>query len=145
MNRFLKTKNFAYCCGCSACEKSCPTSCIDMVKTSEGFLYPEIKDENRCVGCSLCSEVCPFEDRMLSMNAEVLAFAGYSRDENMVLNCSSGGIFPVLAKSFLENGIVYGAYLNNEHRLIHIGIDSNSDLHKLTGSKYIQSDIQNVF
>lgn len=145
MNRYLKTNNLADCCGCSACVQSCPTHCIKMEANSEGFLYPVIEESSKCIECSLCAKVCPMEqenDYEYSANY----YAAYSTNREQIDNSSSGGLFPELAKEFLnKEGIVFGAYLPEDHKLIHVGISESNELTKLLGSKYIQSDLRNTF
>lgn len=47
-----------------------------------------------------------------------------------------------LLKKFLkQGGIVFGAAFTNDYKLKHIYIEHESDLHRLLGSKYIQSEI----
>ena len=52
----------ADCCGCGACQQSCPKNCITMEPDGEGFLYPKV-DESICVDCGLCEKVCPCINR----------------------------------------------------------------------------------
>lgn len=145
MNQFLNTGDYADCCGCSACMAVCPSNCIAMKETEEGFLYPEIADKSKCLNCSLCAQVCPMENEREAKNV-INALAGYTKNKETVMKSSSGGIFPELAEVFLKNsGIVYGAYLQDDHKLIHIGIERSEDLGKILGSKYIQSDMQDVY
>ena len=57
---------------------------------------------------------------------------------------TSGGVFSVLAKSILkEKGVVYGCEMK-DYKASHIRITSEKDLHKIRGSKYIQSSIIDV-
>ena len=71
------------------------------------------------------------------------------KDENKIMKSASGGIFAVFAEYFLSiGGIVYGSALVNENDTLvpkHIGINSLENLDKLLGSKYVQSDIGNVY
>ncbi|MDO5346810.1 MAG: Coenzyme F420 hydrogenase/dehydrogenase, beta subunit C-terminal domain, partial [Lachnospiraceae bacterium] len=46
------------CCGCTACQASCPKQAIEMKEDREGFLYPWI-DDDKCVGCCRCVSICP--------------------------------------------------------------------------------------
>lgn len=145
MNQFLNTGNYEECCGCSACVAICPISCIKMKETEEGFLYPIIEDMSKCLHCSLCAKVCPMEASREEKN-DITALAGYTKNDDVIMNCSSGGIFPEIAKLFLEqSGVVYGAHLQNDHKLTHIEINNFEELEKILGSKYIQSDMQDTF
>lgn len=43
-----------------------------------------------------------------------------------------------------HGGVVFGAYLDYD-QVYHIGIDSKNDIMKIQGSKYVQSEIGDVF
>jgi coenzyme F420-reducing hydrogenase beta subunit len=137
------------CCGCSACEQSCPVSCIRMIPDEEGFLYPEI-DKNTCICCGLCERVCPVINSDVNSDESydnAIAFAAWNIDENLRLSSSSGGIFSALAEKILkEGGIVFGVtYADDFKSARHIACDSVGDIGKLRGSKYLQSDKQDIF
>lgn len=146
MNRYLTEKRKDFCCGCNACAEKCPTQCIQMKIDSEGFSYPEIIDINNCVNCDICAKVCPLEQVETSSNTELNAVAGYSLNDDILIKSSSGGIFTEISKVFLENeGVVFGAALDENNKLFHIPVESFENIYKLQGSKYIQSNINGVF
>ena len=131
------------CTGCTACFNVCPKGAIEMIEDSDGFKYPVI-NQKKCINCGLCKKTCPVlnTENNLSINECYLA---YNTDEKEILTSSSGAIFPLLADYILKNdGIVIGAILNNA-KLKHIAITKNKDLDKLKGSKYLQSDLGNIF
>lgn len=67
-------------------------------------------------------------------------------NDNLIMNSSSGGIFPVIASEVLEEGgVVFGAGFDNNLKLKHFFIKNKKDLYKLQGSKYIQSYIGKSF
>lgn len=43
---YLNSHITSECCGCTACEQSCPKGCIFMQKNPEGFLYPVVDEKN---------------------------------------------------------------------------------------------------
>ena len=62
------------------------------------------------------------------------------------LKSSSGGIFTSIANYILENdGIVIGAAFDENNKLRHIAISNQDGLEKLRGSKYLQSDLNEIF
>lgn len=136
------------CCGCSACMNICPKHAIDMMDDIHGFLYPII-DEKKCIKCKLCKKVCGYQNYDISKytNQED-AYVGVW-DNNDILNSASGGIFGCLANNIInEGGIVYGASMENcdgSLKVMHIGIETKDQLYKLQGSKYVQSNINNVY
>lgn len=69
-----------------------------------------------------------------------------NKNEEERIKSSSGGIFTSLAKIILEgNGAVCGAAFDNEFKVNHIIIEDENELEKLRGSKYVQSNINNIF
>lgn len=133
------------CCGCSACANICPKNAIRMVADNEGFLQPAI-DEKKCVNCGLCEHSCPAlslaELPFGSTNPRV--FAGWHKQDRGL--CSSGGIFSALARNVIANeGVVFGAILDDDFNCKHVAVEQLDDLDKLRGSKYVQSSIGNTF
>ena len=115
-----------------------------MSQDDEGFLYPVIAKE-QCINCGLCEKVCPV-DNPLYKNDTCAVYAAYIKDEHQRMQSTSGGVFYAVAKWIIEqNGIVYGAAFDTNFKLRHIGVDSLSDLQQLRGSKYLQSNLGNVF
>lgn len=139
------------CCGCSACVGICPVKCIRMTADEEGFFYPVI-DSERCIHCGACEAVCPVEknrnlDASSDTSAVFTAYTAYSKTEECRLCSSSGGIFSLLAQKILSSGgIVYGAAMSEDCKSVrHISVASEKDLWALQGSKYVQSDLENIF
>lgn len=138
--------NKTECVGCGACTK-CPQGCISMQEDTEGFLYPVV-DASKCIGCGLCDNSCPVKrtDDSESKSVDYQAFGGYCVDENIRSDSSSGGAFSMLASWILDKqGVVFGCELNKDMKAVHVGISSIDDLHRLRGSKYVQSEIGNTF
>lgn len=135
------------CVGCSVCASICPNRCIEMEKDSDGFKYPVLMHLANCVECGMCESVCPVLSENIKANNEIpLAYAAFSQNEALRMESSSGGIFTELAKQILaENGIVFGAAYNEKFEVKHCGIEKESDLWKLRGAKYAQSDLGNSF
>ena len=145
MNTYLETKQPEKCSGCGACTSICPVSCIEMSVDKDGFLFPYIKNADECINCGLCSRVCPIEHPFM-FKGELNAYGSYSTDENVLLKCSSGGLFPELAKHFVkEGGCVYGAAFDDNWCLRHEKAEQPSELIRLYGSKYVQSEIGNSY
>ncbi|MDO8241158.1 MAG: polysaccharide pyruvyl transferase family protein [Candidatus Moranbacteria bacterium] len=135
------------CSGCSACYSVCPSGAISMQKDIEGFLYPII-DEVKCTSCNLCRKTCPVLNKYIKKNqsADPACYAGWSKDEFIRKNSSSGGLFSIIAKYiFSKNGFVCGAGFDADNKLRHVIIADENDLPKLRGSKYLQSEIGDIF
>ena len=134
----------ADCCGCRACEQSCPCSAISIKKDKEGFLYPKV-DESLCIGCGLCEKSCPVI-KPSNATLPLECFAAVSRNEEIRRNSSSGGVFSELAEFVIkEGGVVFGVAFNERFLVSHIMVSNLEDLKQLRGSKYLQSDTGNTF
>ena len=132
------------CVGCTSCYNICTQNAITMKYNEEGFKYPII-DENKCTNCGLCKKRCPI---LYKKNNSMInkCYAAFNNNEYIRRTSSSGGIFELLAKKVLNsNGKVIGAAFNEENILSHVIIDNYDDLEKLKGSKYLQSNLENIF
>lgn len=143
----LTVKNKKDCCGCQACYEACPSKCISMVSDEEGFLYPRINPAD-CVNCSLCERVCP----QLNSNDTKLpeaprsCYAAISKDLQIRLLSSSGGVFSLLANKILEqNGVVFGARFDDQFAVYHSYTETPEGLPPFRGSKYVQSDLRGAY
>ena len=132
------------CYGCGACNAICAVNAITMQADADGFLYPVI-DDAVCVNCGRCKQVCP----ALQHTEKAYRETGYAvklKDEAVRANSTSGGAFSALATLVLDQGgAVYGAAYDDAMAVIHARIDSQDDLHRLRGSKYVQSDTDGAF
>lgn len=134
----------SHCTGCLACYNKCRAGAINIKIDDEGFFYPYIESD-KCVGCMQCQSVCP-QDRVKKEHNELKSFYATAKDDKVLRESSSGGVFYYLASEIIGNGgWVYGAVLDNESYLRHIGINNIHELYKLQTSKYIQSDMGMVY
>ena len=132
------------CTGCGACVESCPRQAIGLVEDSEGFMMPEINTTD-CVECGLCNTVCPvmnFPDSRIPLNS----YAAQNRDEQVLEDSTSGGIFTAIAKEiFRRNGVVYGCVFDREYNAVIIKAEKMEDIVPMRGSKYTWSWAGDVF
>ena len=132
------------CCGCGACLNICPKHAITMKEDECGFLYPVI-DENKCIRCGLCKTVCSFQNST-EKNTPLEAYAGITKNQDVLKKSSSGGMFAQIAIYVLsKRGIIYGASLLEDFSVHHIKIETVEDLKFLQGSKYTQSSTLETF
>lgn len=132
------------CCGCSACEQSCPKQCISMQADDEGFVYPLVK-KSQCIDCGICNKVCPTINSRNSQKP-ISVYASKHRNEEIRLRSSSGGIFTAIAEDILnKGGVVFGAKFDDEWNVIHSHTETLDGLAAFRGSKYIQSLLGNSF
>ena len=135
------------CCGCTACKSICPNQAITMLSGEEDFLYPSI-DESICSECGLCKEVCAFQNEYETLhNLESPdVYALKHKSDEVRMNSSSGGAFSAISDFILsENGVIYGAAFDKEFRVIHKRAETEGERNKFRGSKYVQSDLKEVF
>lgn len=136
--------NGKMCTGCGACNNVCPVGAISMKPDKYGFLYPEI-DGSMCIDCGKCEKTCPKLGYQNTNRENPSCFAVMADDETR-MNSSSGGVFTILARWFLNHdGVVCGATMGEDYYVKHICIQKHEDLPKLQKSKYVQSDIGYVY
>lgn len=132
------------CSGCSACEKICPKGAITMKKNNRGFLYPEI-NAGKCVLCGICLKKCVNESPEYVNYEKPECYAMMASDKQRSVS-SSGGMFTVAAEYIIDNGgYVCGAAFRDDFSVEHIIINNKDDIPKLRGSKYMQSNMGNVY
>lgn len=134
------------CCGCTACASICPRHCITMQEDQEGFLYP-VTNIDACTNCNACNKVCPVikveGHKHLSYVPATKAYASAVKDDAILLDSSSGGLFTAIATTVInDGGVVYGAaWVNGE--IHHIAVETIDGLARIRGSKYVQSALDN--
>lgn len=145
MMAILKSDN--ECCGCSACVSICPKNAIEYKPDAIGFLYPTV-DYTKCVECGLCERVCQFSDKydLKHHYRTPLAYAVRHKDIQEVETSRSGASFIAISDWVIENGgVVYGAGYKNHFIVSHIRAVSKEQRNTCKGSKYVQSDVSNIF
>lgn len=134
------------CCGCTACAAVCPQHAIEMLPDENGFFYPRINEE-KCIHCNLCKLVCSYQKQQPD-TLEKEVFVAVSQNTN-ISESASGGIFSGFAKNILaKGGVVYGStmqYENGQLHTKHIKVVDEAELCLLKGSKYVHSDMHNIF
>lgn len=130
------------CSACGACLAVCPKQAISMCADEYGFLYPRIAAD-LCVDCGRCVQACSSSVGIPA--AEPLkAYAAAGKNAKLVSSSASGGIFATIGQNVLnEGGKVAGAVLNlkdGKLEVCHLLSANAQDLHRMQGSKYVQSD-----
>ena len=86
------TVNSKLCCSCGLCSNYCPKDAISYRIDSLGFYKPIVNSDN-CIGCGQCLRACPGINDLKNYNNNREEFYyGYSRDDEMHINASSGGL-----------------------------------------------------
>ena len=146
MKDCINIKNKKDCCGCGACVNICPKDAISMKEDEAGFIFPAV-DKALCIHCGRCVNVCVFNEKSRgAADGEPEVFAAVYRDKAVLEESSSGGIFTPLARAVLDKGgAVFGAAWTDDLGLEHICAETEYDLKKLRGSKYVQSDTKDTY
>jgi coenzyme F420-reducing hydrogenase beta subunit len=121
-----------------------------MQEDHEGFYQPVIETKS-CNDCGLCRKICPVNSEQEKAAPTIAnqdegqyptAWAAWNLDETVRFASSSGGVFSALSEDILnKGGVVVGAAFDEQFVLRHVLIEKSSELHRLRGSKYVQSQI----
>lgn len=115
-----------------------------MIEDAKGFLYPQV-DSAICIECSVCDNVCPMDVSNISLKYPLKALAAWNKNRQEHLLSSSGGAAYVFSSYILDKGgVVYGC-TSDGIDICHIRVEDHTDLSKLQGSKYVQSNVCGLF
>lgn len=143
MNRIELNEN--YCCGCAACANICAHNAITMVENKKGFIVPSV-DEGKCVDCGLCSSICDFKKEKLVESNINRAYSLVINNKDILQSSTSGGAFTVISDYVLsQGGIVVGAVMEQDFTIHHVLTADTTTRDRMRGSKYVQSDISDVY
>lgn len=127
------------CTGCFSCMNACPVDAISLPENAEGFYFPKV-DYDKCINCGKCDKSCPALNP-LSTVTTLRSYYGYTNDDRVRKESSSGGAFSAIADMILsQDGVVYGAAFDYtpEVKLTTKSTDF-TDLLSLKKSKYTQA------
>jgi len=119
-----------------------------MQPDEEGFVFP-VTDITQCNHCNFCQKTCPIwtkngqkENATDNGKKPLDVYAAWNLDSEIRQESSSGGVFSALAEYILsKDGVVVGAAFDEQLVVHHIIIEDPSQLNRLRGSKYVQSEI----
>lgn len=131
------------CSGCGLCVDLCPRKCISMGTDSWGFRRPMINDE-LCVDCGLCAKQCIIDSPVATV-PPIKTYAAVRSDSEKISLSSSGGVFAAIAESLISEGwLIAGCILDSNLNPCHILTADKDVLNRMYGSKYVQSDTNNI-
>lgn len=113
-----------------------------------GFVYPNI-DSSKCVNCGQCQRMCAYATQA-KKNSPYEAYAAINIDQKQRIRSSSGGVFSAIAKKWIgDGGYICGAILEFDSEGVpsihHIIGNKIEDIDRISGSKYVQSDITGIY
>lgn len=132
------------CTACRACEQVCPKNAIRMKENYDGFIYP-IVDKSKCINCGLCVKKCHVNTNTGNIREkEYIALKPKSKE--IAIKSTSGGIAHIISKMTInKKGYVFGAIMDENFNVKHIGENQEKELEKFRGSKYVISDTEDTF
>lgn len=93
--------------------------------------------------------MCSYQKEHKKLNKPQDVYAAFTQNEKLIKKSASGGIFASIAEEFIkQGGIVYGSAMqieNGKATVNHIRVDDIANLYKLQGSKYVQSDLKEIY
>ena len=134
------------CTGCGACVNSCPIDSLALIPDKQkSYLHPAaVKEE--CIYCHQCSKVCPVLNPPPRNNRAKPECIAFMADDEIRQESASGGAFPLLAASFIEQGgIVYGAAWSEDLRAELRAAFDHYHCDKFRRSKYVQCYPNNIY
>lgn len=133
------------CTGCTACYNACAKGAITMTSDEAGFRYPHI-NKDICVGCHACEKSCPVINITQTNQCISSYFLAQTRNKDYINKCASGGAFATIANYVIEKGgVVIGAAYDDNYNVRHIYAENPEELKPLLGSKYVQSELGDLF
>lgn len=130
------------CFGCTACYSICPTQAISMKETDKGFIVPLV-DDDMCIGCGKCAEACPSIVRWNDQESSIDCYAYTHNDRNELQKSTSGGLFNGIIQQFPKANIC--GCVRNNNIIEHVVSDNFQTISRMGGSKYVQSNLGEVF
>ena len=116
--------NKGLCTGCGTCVALCPHDAIKLIIDGGKGIYVPTIIEELCTDCGLCYKICPgYEVDFKSLNLQIFGkessnsvignnlncFVGYTTDESVRFNSSSGGLITAVLLFALDNKLIDGA------------------------------------
>ena len=128
-----------------ACLNVCPKNAISCVENENGFIVPTV-NKDLCIHCGLCEKNCVINNEIKSDFPIQRAIALVHSDKDVLKKSTSGGVFTALSDVVLKkNGVIVGAFMDDEFSVYHILTKEPSVRDKMRGSKYVQSNVNEIY
>ena len=136
---------FDKCTSCFLCADACPKKCIEIHFDDEGYYKPQVNSD--CINCGVCYSLCPQINRKEygEKFEQPEIYSGWSTNEEVRRNSSSGGIVQMLSEAFIdEGGVVCGVKFVEGVPKFDIATDKTG-LTAFRGSKYLQAEASQIY
>lgn len=130
------------CAGCGACVESCSKGAIRLKEDIKA--YNAVIDEDKCIDCGRCEKICP-KNHPAEFRTPIEWYQGWSLDEDIRANSSSGGFASAIAKIFIENNGVVCTCKFSKGEFGFQFINNVKDLIETAGSKYVKSSPMGIY
>ena len=112
-NRFIEY-SYTHCQQCGVCEAVCPKQAISLDLQKDGT-HKVIIDNEKCIKCQRCVKSCPANTRedyndYFKFFTDKTYFLGYSSNDKVRRESSSGGVCKTIVVESLRSGFVDGVY-----------------------------------
>jgi len=139
----MQVCNTDMCNGCGLCLEICGKNAIHIVDNIVA-LNAEI-DLNKCISCNLCHHLCP-----RNQNGEIGTFPmlwkqGWSNNDEIRMNASSGGVISDIIRGFIGNGGKVATCTFNSGEFKYQLFESVSEMIYVAGSKYVKSSPHGIY
>ena len=137
--------NYDLCTGCMACLNVCPKNAISCVENDLGFIIPSI-DNSICVNCGLCEKTCILNNDFVDSSPIQNTIALVHKNKDVLKKSTSGGAFTAISDIVLkQNGVIVGAFMDDEFSVYHVVTKDPLVRDKMRGSKYVQSNVNECY
>ena len=130
------------CTGCNACIQICPKGAI-MLQDDCQTLNAVI-DEKKCIHCNACVRACQVIQKP-ELQRSVEWFQGWTANNVNRELSSSGGFAYEIAKQWIADGGFVCSCIFSEGKFQYQIIKQKSELEKIRGSKYVKSELGNIY
>ena len=144
MKERIPLPSIEHCTGCQACRVACPVNAITMQENNKGHIYPVV-DEEICIKCNKCANTCPEIKKPDFAETQQKVYACWTNDKFNRKYSTSGGISYALSRKVIDEGGVFCGVVYQHPSAEHQICDDINGLYRFQGSKYIHSDVKEVY
>lgn len=130
------------CNGCMACKVICTKKAIEICDETQA-LNAYINEE-KCVNCGLCKMKCP-QNSKPELIPPIQWWQGWTKDEKIRYNSSSGGVASELIRSFISSGGYVCSCIFKHGEFVFEMTNDISKAYIFAGSKYVKSNPGEIY